>query len=837
DEVSDAAAHGLRARGVEPDGTVAISMERSVEQVTAVLAVLKAGGAYVPIDLAYPEARRTYMLESSGARLLLVSDVNRDLAVGADVDVDVVTMGELAAASGPAPSPLPAPAATGGHLGYVIYTSGSTGLPKGVALPQRALTNLVAWQVERPGFATGARTLQFSSLSFDVSCQELLTTWCSGGTLVLIDEAVRRDPRGLLDHIVANRVERIFLPFVALRGLADAAMTSGSFPPSLREVYTAGEQLQVDDTVRAFFEAMPGTTLENQYGPSESHVVTAQAMAGPPSSWPPLPSIGSPIANAAVHILDPAGRQCPPGIPGELHIGGACLARGYVGQPERTEERFVPHELAGDGGRLYKTGDLGRWSGDGTIEFLGRVDDQVKLRGFRIEPGEVGAVLSGFPGVRQCVAAVVEVGATGPRLAAYVVPADGAEVDLGALHRFARDRLPDYMVPSHMTTLEALPLTPSGKVDTQALPVPAFDRAILSADYVAPRTQEERALVEMWVQLLGVEQIGVEDDFFELGGDSLMAVELFAMIKRHFGEDLPLGALARSPNVAGLARALGEGAEEQWSSLVPLRAEGTAPPLFCIHGGFGNVTSFPNLARALPEDQPVWALQWDGLDGRHGSRTIPAMAQTYVDALRDVQPHGPYRFVGQCVGGLIAREMTAQLQRSGEEVELLVMYDSPNLWSPHHVLDERLPPMPSLVRRATNRPLGVVLYAVDVVKGRRPRKASLITSLRSVLRRQVPQKHRELYSSVVMRTATWGYRIRPLDVPTIFIHTGRGRAGEIGLKGQWSDGMLGWSDHVSDRFQPHVVLGDHNALPYQPRSIELLREALGRTEEEPVTAR
>lgn len=825
DEASDLVARALRDRGVGPDATVAIGMERSVEQVTAVLAVLKAGCAYVPIDLAYPEARRAYMLESSGARLLVVGGPSADIAAGAAVDV--VTTGELAGAHDGGGQRLEPPATTGEDLGYVIYTSGSTGLPKGVALPQRALTNLVEWQLRRPGFAPGARTLQFSSLSFDVSFQELLTTWCSGGALVLIDDAVRRDPRALLDHIVRNRVERIFLPFVALRGLADAALAGGTFPTSLREVYTAGEQLQVDDTVRAFFEALPDATLENQYGPSESHVVTAHPVTGPPSSWPALPSIGSPVDNTVVHILDRVGGQCPPGVAGELHIGGVCLARGYFGQPERTAERFVAHPLARDGGRLYRTGDRARWAPDGTIEFLGRADDQVKLRGFRIEPGEVGAVLSSFPGVRQCVAAVVDVGGLGPRLAAYVVPAEGVRVDVGALHRFARDRLPDYMVPSHVTTLDALPLTPSGKVDLLGLPAPAFDRAILSAAHVSPVSPEERALAGMWVQLLGVEGIGVDDDFFELGGDSLMAVELFAMIKAHFGQELPLGALARQPTIAGLAGALGTGSEERWDPLVPLRAGGTTVPLFCVHGGSGNVTSFPNLAHALPDDQPVYALQWDGLDGTRGSRTIPAMAKTYLAAVRQVQPKGPYRFVGQCVGGLIAREMSAVLQRDGDEVELLVMYDSPNVCSPHHVVREQLPVLPGGLRTLQNRALGVALLALDILKRRNERGAALPVKLRSALRRRVPQEHRELHGALVMSAATWGYRVRPLDVPTLLIHTGRSNAGEVSLTGEWTDGVLGWSDHVSDRFRAHLVSGDHNAIPYQPHSIELLTEALG----------
>lgn len=828
DDRACALAGRLRDLGVGPDVRVAVSMERSAELVVAVLAVVVAGGAYVPVDPTYPRARREHMVEASGARVLL----RRDWAgepLGRAAGVDVVVVDVPAPGSHVPPASRPPQEATGAHLGYVVFTSGSTGRPKGVALPQRALTNLVHWQLGRDGFRAGARTVQYSSLSFDVSFQELFTTWASGGTLVLVSEPVRRDSRGLLDHLVAHRVERIFLPFVALRGLAEAAVASGTYPHTLREVYTAGEQLRVDDTLRRLFRSLPDCLLENQYGPSESHVVSAHRLSGPPEDWPALPPIGGPVANTTLHVLDAAGHRRPIGVPGELYIEGVCLAREYLGRPDLTRERFVEVVTGGTTRRAYRTGDLVRWNEAGVLEFLGRADDQVKFRGFRIEPGEVAAVLSDYSGVGNAAVAVADVEGVGSRLAAWVVPSDGAAVDLAGLHRHAQDRLPDYMVPSRVRVVDALPLTSSGKVDIRALPAPTFDRRVLSVAYRGPRTAQETSMVQLWEHLLGVERIGLDDDFFELGGDSLLAVALFEEVGQRFGRELPLGALAESPTVAGLVAHLGdEAAEESWDALVPLRREGSRRPLFCIHGGFGNVASFPLLARALPTEQPVYALQWDGLSGSGGARSIEEMASRYLAAVREVQPEGPYRFAGQCIGGLVGREMTRQLQAEGEDVDLLVMYDSPNLYSSHYRLHPRLPAVPRGFRRQVMTVFGAVQGVQRLVAGVRPRRRLLRVAARSRLRRPIAAgKDREIFGEQVMLRAAWRYRVRfTHHVRTLYLHSGIRRGGRIALLGVWTDGLMGWSEHVGPHFEAVEVSSEHNAVPYDPESVKRLAAAL-----------
>ena len=807
---ADRLAHVLVDRGVGPDVTVAVCAERSPDMVVGVLAVLLAGGAYVPVDPAYPQSRRTWMVEDSGAKVVLTQRaLSGAFDAGPGVDLLMLDDGRLTSATPSEPVVTPG---SGADLAYVIYTSGSTGKPKGVALTQSALGNLVQWQLRRPQAVPQARTLQFSSLSFDVSFQEIFTTWCSGGTLVLVADATRRDPLSLLAFLTEHRITRLFLPYVALRGLAAAVMTTGRVPEDLREIYTAGEQLQADPALRRLLRALPDCRLENQYGPSESHVVTAHTLDAAPDRWPALPPIGRPIDNSEVHVLDARQQLRPVGVPGELYLGGACLARGYLGRPDLTAERFVERELpTGDARRLYRTGDLARWLPDGTLEFLGRTDHQVKFRGYRIEPGEIGAVLSGAPGVSQCVAVVRDNDGTGTRLTAYLLASRDEGVDVGAVHAFAREHLPAHMVPSHYLPLDHLPLTPSGKVDTQALPDVAFDRGILSSPYVEPSTTDELVLTAIWQRLLGVPEIGVDDDFFELGGDSLMGAEMVELISSQLGVEVPLGALAQGPTIARLAAELRQGSTAVWRSLVPLQTQGGRRPLFVVHGGSGNVATFPRLARALPADQPVYALQWDGLDGSRGRRTVEAMATHYLGEVRSVQAQGPYLLAGQCIGGLVAREMARQLLEQGEEVQLLVMYDSPNLASEDYVAEP-----PPTRWQALKAPDG--------------RRAKLEILVRNTLRARVPVRYRPRHGELAMVDAAWEHRPRPLPRPvmTHYVGSGESDARALGLAGSWTDGAMGWASSTSDFFVVHRIDGEHNEVLYSPEALALLRRELER---------
>lgn len=534
-------AHRLRGFGVGRDVLVAICAERSFDLVVGLLAILKAGGAYVPLDPGYPLERLALMLEDTGAPVLLTQERLRkrlprprgglrERRMGGGGPAVVLLDDEL-------DEPATNPARTGGrsNLAYVIYTSGSTGRPKGVAMAHGPLVNLLGWQRSRP-----ARTLQFASASFDVAFQDIFSTLATGGCLVLVSEDERRDFDALAALIRDAGVERIFVPFLALNELA-RRLDPACGP---LEVIAAGERLEITPAIRRLFGAARGWTLENQYGPTESHVVTAYRLEGDPADWPELPPIGRPIANARTHVLDRRLKPVPVGVPGELYLGGACLARGYLKRPELTAERFVRDPFGPPGARLYRTGDLARWRADGQIEFLGRADDQVKIRGFRVEPGEIEARLVAHPAVRE--AAVL---ARDGALVAYVVGTPGAR----ELRAWVRDALPDHMVPSGYARMDALPLTPNGKLDRRALPAP---EPVEEDGYVAPRDEVEARLAAIWAGVLRVDRVGVEDDFFELGGHSLLAAEVAARAREAFGRDVPVRLLFVGPTVAQMARGL-----------------------------------------------------------------------------------------------------------------------------------------------------------------------------------------------------------------------------------------------------------------------------------------
>ena len=463
---------------------IGLSTTRSPEMVVGVLAILRAGKAYVPLDPAYPAGRLTRMIANAGLTHCLAPATEADLFTGLGLQLLTAT----GAAAGPAAPAEPGP------LAYVLYTSGSTGEPKGVAMGPAALVNLVRWQNGQSAAGPGTRTLQFAPLSFDVSFQEIAATLSTGGTLVL-PAAAHQDLGALLDLLEREQVNRIFLPFVALQHLAELAVSRQQFPGGLTEIITAGEQLKMTPQLVAFCAALPGCTLYNQYGPTETHVVTQLALTGDPASWPRLPAIGQAIDNTTIYLLTPDQQLVAPGGVGELCVGGAGLAEGYLNQPARTAERFITWAPpAGPAGRLYRTGDLARWLPDGNLEFLGREDGQVKIRGHRVELGEVEVLLATLPGVAQVAVTTWQPEPDLTELVAYLVPTDAALATPTALRRAAAQVLPAYMLPAAYVLLAEFPKTSSGKIDRRALPAPATQaRAALGTPYQAPRTPTEPA--------------------------------------------------------------------------------------------------------------------------------------------------------------------------------------------------------------------------------------------------------------------------------------------------------------------------------------------------------
>ncbi len=550
DSRSNRLARFLRRRGVESGDLVPVCVERSFDMIVALLGVLKAGAAYVPLDPEYPPERIALILEEVGAELVLTQASLEDrLPGGTGEAVRLDEDGpEIAREEETGPGVEVPPDA----LVYCIYTSGSTGRPKGVAMSHRALANLLSFQRRDSRMAGGSPTLQFASLSFDVSFQEIVSTLTAGGELALVTEEERRDTPRLLRRIDARRIERLFLPFVALQQLAETAQAEELYPAALREINTAGEQLKITPALRSFFARLPACRLVNHYGPSETHLVTTFPLEGDPATWPELPAIGRPIPNAPVFLLDREGRLVPAGVPGELCVGGAGLARGYHARADLTAERFVPDPFSGEpGARLYRTGDLARHRGDGNLEFLGRLDLQVKIRGYRVEPGEVEAALARHPAVRQAAVSARE-HRGGKRLAAYVVPHEGARVTPAELREHLAATLPGFMVPSAIALLEALPLNPNGKVNRQALPDPDWGAPSVP---LSPRTPEEEMVCGIFGEVLGLPRVGAADNFFDRGGHSLLATQVLSRVRRAFGVELALRALFESPTPAGIAAA------------------------------------------------------------------------------------------------------------------------------------------------------------------------------------------------------------------------------------------------------------------------------------------
>jgi len=560
DARSNQLAHELIARGVQPDDRVAICIERGPAMVVGLLGILKAGGAYLPLDPAYPAERLRYMLADGAPKVLLtqqhlLAQLPVDGVPSLLLDAEDVRT-RLAARLTSSPDAR-ARGLTPEHLAYVIYTSGSTGLPKGVAMPQSALLNLLHWQErESTPDQQHTNTAQYSALGFDVAFQEVFSTLGTGGTLVLMREEVRRDPAALLAHLNAARVHRLFLPFVALNALAETAMRTGTALPFLRHVITAGEQLVMTPAIRALLAGSPGCRLHNHYGPTETHVVTALAQEREHNDWPELPPIGRPIANTAIYILDARREPVPIGVGGEIYIGGVGVARGYLNRAELTAERFVEDPFSEDPrARLYKTGDLGRWRSDGQIEYLGRNDFQLKIRGFRIELGEIEAKLSACAGVREAVVVAREDLPGEKRLVAYLVADANVTLQPAELRSALLQKLPESMVPAAFVQLEAMPLSSNGKLDRKALPAPDAT-ALSTRDYEAPQGEIEETLAAVWRELLHVERAGRGDHFFELGGHSLLAVQVISRIRVALGVELPLRELFVHPILRDLADAV-----------------------------------------------------------------------------------------------------------------------------------------------------------------------------------------------------------------------------------------------------------------------------------------
>ncbi|GJG88974.1 hypothetical protein tb265_41550 [Gemmatimonadetes bacterium T265] len=686
-------AAGLGRLGVGPGDCVGLVLGRSPELIVAMLGVLRAGAAYVPLDPAYPAGRLALMAEQAGLALALAERGACDRIpprVARTVCFDALDA-ECGGAAAAGPS---APRPARDDLAYVIFTSGSTGTPKGVEITHAALLNFSADVARRFALGPGDRFLQFASPSFDTAVEEIFPTLVAGAAVVLRDDAWIGSIPEFVARCAESRITAFSLPTAFWHELADALARGAVAPPAgLRLALVGGERMRADRLADWRRAVGARVLLWNGYGPTEATVVTHFCDLTPaPGAVEPGPTddapaagdvpIGAPIANMRAYVLDAARRPAPLGVPGELYVGGIGLARGYRGQPGLTADRFVADPFA-PGERLYRTGDLACFRPDGRLEVVGRVDAQVKVRGFRVEPGEVEAVLFTLPDVRDAAVVARDDAGAGPRLVAYVVPRGAGppppelrETVLSALQA----RLPEYLVPSAVVVLGALPKTPNGKVDRRALPDPgAAD--VGAAEYVPPRSASERAVAAVWEELLGVPRVGVTDDFFRLGGHSLLAVRMLARVAAVTGRTVPITAFYGGATLGQLSARLYDdvlsAARAEHAELVlPLRPAGDAAPLFWWHQDYGGGGLYcRRLADLLGPDQPFYVMHPLGMFGDGVPLRLEAIAERHLAALRAVRPSGPYRLGGLCIGGAIAFEVARRLRAAGEVVEGVVIVD------------------------------------------------------------------------------------------------------------------------------------------------------------------
>jgi aspartate racemase len=656
----------LRKLGVGPDALVGLCIERSPEMYVGILATLKAGGAYIPLDPNYPDERLDTIVSDARPGVLLTTRQLRCRLP--EHNTPIIFLDEASASAVEEESNLRI-AMTSDHLAYVIFTSGSTGKPKGVLISHRSLVNHSTAMARYYDLQPCDRVLQFASVSFDVAAEELFPTWSRGATVVPWPVTHGMPPiRSFFEFVDRQEVTVLNLPAPYWHEWVSELQEVG-VPAKVRLVVVGSDKVSAEKFSIWKKQIGERVRLCNAYGPTEATITTTIYEPGGDfqGSQSDCVPIGRPIDNTEAYVLDQKLNLVPIGVPGELHIGGAGLARGYLNRPELTAERFIANPFRTDNdARIYKTGDVARYAADGNLEYLGRLDNQVKLRGFRIELGEIETVIRQHRAIQDAVVIVREDIPGDQRLVAYTIQARETTCTSAELRTYLQHKLPEYMVPAALVAVDSFPLTPSGKVDRRALPAPKMEAELC---FASPRNDVERQLATLWEKLFALRPIGIHDDFFTLGGNSLLALRLTSRIEKQFGRNLPIAALYQAPTVEHLAKLITQGVPSNFSSLIPLQPKGSKPPFFWIHGENSNAF----LPRYLGVDQPVYGFRHQSEDGQPARyTTVEEIAAHYLSAILTVQPRGPYFLGGYCFGGMVAFEIAQQLQKQAEQVPLIV---------------------------------------------------------------------------------------------------------------------------------------------------------------------
>ncbi len=821
-----------RGKGEEP---IALLLEQGAPLIAAILGVLKAGKIYVPLDPSFPRARLTYMLEDSQAALILTN--NKNLAMAEEFarrslpPINIDEFDTSARDENPGLSISP------DALAYILYTSGSTGRPKGVVQKHRNLLHEIMNYTNEARICADDRLSLLRSCSFAGAMRDVFGALLNGAGLYpwyIKDEGLADLPGWLIEQQVTIYRSSV----TAFRHFINALTGREEFP-RIRLVYLAGESVYKSDVELYKKHFSPDCILVNGLGCSESFTFRWYFIDKETPIINSNVPAGYEIDGMETRLIDEAGKEVGPDEIGEIAVKSRYLSPGYWQRPDLTQAAFFP-DPSGGGERTYRTGDLGRMLSDGCLVHLGRKDFQVKIRGYRVEIGEIEMTLLEHGKVREAAVVARDDKFGGKRLVAYVVPHQEQAFTVSELHRFLQEKLPEYMLPSAFVMLDALPLTPSRKVDRRALPEPEPVRPELENPFVAPRTVLEEGLAALWAKILGLERVGIHDDFFDLGGQSLLAIRLFLEIEKELGRRLPVVTLFQGPTIAQLADVLQrKESSAPWSPMVAIQAAGSERPFFCMHTLGGEVIPYFDLARNLGPEQPFYGLQAEGLDGKRPPFTrIEEMASKFIAELRKLQPEGPYLLGGMCYGGIVAFEMAQQLQAQGQEIGLLALMDTPR--PPFSVIFRSYMRYERYVRRLRGSvryflrrsarhlrnllKLSPVAWPAYFLKKARIAKELTIdrTSPRAEL---VRASHlTEAYRARVERA----HRIARQS------YNPQGYRGRISLflvsQPLWKrfpDPRMGWTDLATDGVEVYIIPGGHHDLLREP-SVRVLAENLSR---------
>ena len=822
-------ANRIRRAGVRPGSLVGVCLPRSLKTIAVLIGILKAGAAYVPLDIAYPEERLRFMAEDTRVGCLISDGPGmKKFAPLLDCAHEFIHVDEFDSES----SEFSSDASEAGDLAYVMYTSGSTGVPKGVMVEHRGIIRLVCG-AGYMSIGPDDVFIQLAPLSFDASTLEIWAPLLNGAKLA-VPPPEMNSLADIADSLSRYQVTSLWLTSGLFNAMVD------EYPETLcnlKQLLAGGDVLSPSHVRRAM-EVIGSGRVINGYGPTENTTFTCCHQIEPQDTSRASIPIGRPIRGTEVYILDHNMRQVSGQQVGEIHIGGEGLARGYWNRPDLTAEKFIQNPFSPDSSsRLYKSGDLGHYNAQGNIEFDGRVDLQVKIRGFRIELPGIEAVVNSIPGIASSVVVVKDAHSEAKRLACYFVRQACDGLGASELERMVSDKLPRYMLPSEFVELDQLPLDPNGKVDRRYLSEYgtghgqnlAREGAFSGFEAAQGRSVEmERELAALFTSLFGIAEVGLDDDFFQLGGNSLIAARLFARIEKQFDKRLPLAAILSARTVCRLAAVIrNHQSRVSWSSLVPLKTTGSSPPLFLIHAIGGNVVGYQELSSCLPSDQPLYALQAQGLDGQcTPASSVQEMADNYITAIRAVQPQGPYHLGGYSAGGVVAFAIACRLQECGAEVASLILIDS-SIEGPVRNL------LPS-------RPL-------------RDHYSCFSRTVRSNLsylqRIGVRDFLQEKYRNFGMNARIASHKVRrhlpaslglghgsPLTVEESFIQAlrsyrpGRFHGGALLLRTQEAesyspDSTLGWSTVVDGPLTVHQVPGNHDNILSSPQ-VEMIAEKM-----------